>query len=358
LKVPEEKPQIVDAQFSRPGPNPVPTSPGRGRAWVNILLFVLTFFSALLSQVLPRLDASSFWDTLLFLWAKPAVLVTGLPFAATLLTILLAHEMGHYLTARRYGVDQTLPYFIPAPTLFGTLGAVILMRSRPKDRSALLNVAVAGPFAGLVVALPAAAWGLAHSTPIDPAAIQPGSVWFGSSFLFHILEQTFSPNGTNVALHQVGLAGWVGLFITSLNLIPAAQLDGGHIAYALFGERQYRIARGVVIVLVALGIMEGFSGGGVWLVWAVLLIAIGLRHPAVQDEATPLTRSERAVGWVALLLFVLTFTPTPIDVIEEPNELPQIERRQPFEQPLPGSVPQRRQPRSPPGGWPQQEFRL
>lgn len=332
-------PEIIDAQFtSRPA-----TTPGRPRrASINIVLFVLTFLSALLSQLLPKLETQSLHDALLLVWHRPELLLLGLPFAVTLMAILLAHEMGHYLTARRYGVDQSLPYFIPAPTLFGTFGAVILMRSQPPNRGALLNVAVAGPFAGMLLAIPAAAWGLAHSVPVNPSEIPPGSVWFGSSILFHVLEQLFSPNGTNVELNPVGLAGWVGLFITSLNLIPAAQLDGGHVAYALLGPRQRRLAGLIIVALVFLGLYQGSGGGTVWLVWAVLLVFLGLRHPPVRDESKALSRGQRTVGWLALAIFVLTFIPAPITITDEST--PPQPQRQPQQQQEPWHHPHRQAP--------------
>ena len=345
-------PEIIDSQPRIPPPT------GRqrhGHAWINVVLFVLTFLTALSSQVLPRLDAPNLHDAVLLLLREPERIAAGLPFALTLLAILLAHEMGHYLTARRYGVDQSLPYFIPAPTLFGTFGAVILMRSQPPNRGALLNVAVAGPFAGLLIAIPAAAWGLYHSVPINPAEIPPGSYWFGSSLLFHCLEQMFSPNGTNVMLHDVGLAGWVGLFLTSLNLIPAAQLDGGHVAYALLGVRQHRLARVVVLALVVFGLYQGANGGVVWLVWAVLLVLIGLRHPPTLNESAPLTKRQRTVGWLALAVFVLTFIPAPVSVTGEASPTPQLE------QPLPRRHPRHDTPELHPptrNVWPEKEYKL
>lgn len=326
----------------------------RSRPWLNVVLFALTFSSALLAHTLPHLRVESFGQALFVLMHDPAVLLLGMPFAATLMAILLAHEMGHYLTARLYGVDQSLPYFIPAPTVFGTFGAVILMRSQPRDRSVLLNVAVMGPFAGLLLAIPAAAWGLAHSTPVDVSAPRGEYLWFGSSLLFGALEQLFSPNGANVELHPVGLAGWVGLFVTSLNLIPAGQLDGGHVAYALFGRRQERLSILVAGALLAGGLFAALTPtfgtgeyrGVIWILWALLLFAFGLRHPPVRDEHAPLSRAQRTAGWLALVLFALTFIPVPIQVVSGPSDTaePAVEHL-----------------REPPGEeqpWPAEEFKL
>lgn len=310
-----------------PGPPRPPTAapPARpSRPWLNVGLFCCTFLSALLSQlaVSPR---EGLLDILLVPLTQPWRLAAALPFAVTLMAILLAHEMGHYLTARHYGVDQSLPYFIPAPTLFGTLGAVIFMRSQPHDRRVLLNVAVNGPYAGLVLAVPAAAWGLMHSVPLLPGN-QVAGLQFGDSLLFRALELVFSPNGTDVILHPVAMAAWVGLFVTSLNLIPAAQLDGGHVAYALFGRHQVKLSLAIVVLLLTGGMGVTFlgasmpggggAGGEMWIIWALLLFAIGLRHPPVQDETLPLTPRQKLNGAFALLVFVLTFIPIPVRYVD------------------------------------------
>ncbi|MBI3178920.1 MAG: site-2 protease family protein, partial [Deltaproteobacteria bacterium] len=263
-------------------PAPPPALRKPRRSWVHATLFGATFVSAMLAQTLPRVAARSFGDAMGRVLSEPRLLLLGLPFAITLMAILVAHEMGHYLTARRYGVDQSLPYFIPAPTFFGTLGAIILMRSQPADRRVLLNVAVMGPYAGLLLAIPATAWGLAHSVAGEPP------LRFGSSLLFGWLNGWFAPEVAVLDLHPVALAGWVGLFVTSLNLIPAAQLDGGHVAYALFGRKQERFSLAVVLALLALGLALGFERGTVWIFWALFLFVIGVRHPPVRDEMLPL----------------------------------------------------------------------
>jgi membrane-associated protease RseP (regulator of RpoE activity) len=183
-----------------------------------------------------------------------------------------------------------------------------------------------GPYAGLIVAVPAAAWGLSHSMPIEDPIFAGGGYWFGSSILFGWLEALFSPNGADVVLHPVGFAGWVGLFVTSLNLIPASQLDGGHIAYALFGKNQIRVSILVVAGLLATGLFlytrSGIESGFVWIFWSLLLFVIGLRHPPVADETLPLSNRQRLNGGFALLLFVLTFVPVPIQVLEPGSRIP------------------------------------
>jgi membrane-associated protease RseP (regulator of RpoE activity) len=282
---------------------------------------------------MPREVGSSLLGFLLAPLQQPDLAWQSLPFAATLMAILLSHEMGHYLTARRLGIEQSLPYFLPAPTLFGTFGAVIVMQSTPTTRRDLLKVAVMGPYAGLLVALPAAAWGLCHSTPIpsdlwsgaaSAGAQMQGGLEFGESLLFGLLERLFSPNGGDILLHPVATAAWVGLFITSLNLIPAAQLDGGHVTYALFGHAHRQISQAVVVGMVCFGVHSAClgeasgmgDGGAMWLVWAVLLLLMGLRHPPVQNESLKLSPAQRLNGALALLLFAITFTPVPLRLVE------------------------------------------
>ncbi|RYF11905.1 MAG: site-2 protease family protein [Deltaproteobacteria bacterium] len=317
-----QQPDIIYSLPAAPpkhaAPGPPPSARPR-RLWLHVVLFFLTLCSATYSQ-LPVVPNDSILGFLLRPFVVPGLLWQSLPFALTLMAILLAHEMGHFLTARRLGVEQSLPYFIPAPTIFGTFGAVILMRSQPQNRRALLYVAVMGPFAGLLVALPAAAWGLYHSLPIDPLGPQlQGALVFGDSILFGLLEALFSPNGSDVVLHPVALAGWAGLFITSLNLIPAAQLDGGHVSYALFGRSHERLSLLVVCTMLFFGLqgacLESGGGGSMWLLWAALLFVLGLRHPPVRDESVELSRMQRLCGMAALALFVLTFIPRPISVM-------------------------------------------
>jgi membrane-associated protease RseP (regulator of RpoE activity) len=291
------------------------------RPWLHLTLFGLTFVSATWAYLVPA-RGESYLGAVLAAARDPEQLHGALVFAACLMAILLAHEMGHWLTARASGVDQSLPYFIPAPTLVGTLGAIIVMRSRPPNRSVLLRVAVMGPYAGLALALPAAAWGLAHSH----AAFAPARPFvFGDSLLFDWLRGMFAPasEAGTLELHPVAFAGWVGLFVTSLNLIPASQLDGGHVAYALFGTRQTRLSMAVVIGLFTLGAVYAFPlrgaapnlGGAVWIVWSLLLFVVGVQHPPVADDALALSPLERASGWVALALFVITFIPVPVTLL-------------------------------------------
>lgn len=290
------------------------------RWWIHVVLLVAAFFSAVVANALLQTHEPTLPRMMQQLVENPARLASGLPFAFALMAILLAHEMGHYLTARYYRVDQSLPYFIPAPTIFGTLGALIVMRSQPENRRVLLHVAVAGPFAGLVVALPLAVFGLMHSTPVFGHTGVEAQIFFGHSLLFAGFVDWFGPGTAWVNLHPVAEAAWVGLFVTSLNLIPAAQLDGGHVAYALFGERHERVSKVVLGFLFVLGMLLGMeqgelARGAVWIFWSVLLFVIGVGHPPVRNLHVPLSLKHRALGVLALILFVITFVPVPIDMV-------------------------------------------
>ena len=261
----------------------------------------------------------------------------GLPFAASLVAILFSHEMGHYLVARRHGVFATLPYFIPVPFGAGTLGAVIRMRSAIPSRRAALDIAAAGPIAGLVVAVPLLLWGLAHSevrevvgSPVGSALASPfalvrallqgrpllagdlGAQYFGDSLLTVMAARLVHgtlPAGTDLVLHPVAFAAWLGLLVTTLNLVPLGQLDGGHVLYALLGRRGAHAGSRVVSAgLLAAGIFLSWN----WIVWwALTRFLIGLRHPPSVTEE-PLDRARAAVAILSLALFVLTFVPVPV----------------------------------------------
>ena len=273
----------------------------------NIVLFLLTVLSTIVA------GSQAFFAFNPFL--EPRRLLEGIPFSFTLLAILGTHEFGHYFTARAYGASVSLPYFIPAPPplLFGTLGAIIRMRSPARDRNSLFDIAAAGPLAGLVVALPALWIGLGWS---KVAAVPAGeSVAFGDSLLLRLMTWlAFGPlpPGHDVFVHPVALAGWVGLFVTALNLIPVGQLDGGRIAYALFGARHRQISIATFLGLLALGAV---TGAGNWFVWAFLLLFVmGFHHQPPLDDLSPLSPGRYAVGFLCLLLLILLIPPVPIAI--------------------------------------------
>jgi len=263
----------------------------------------------------------------------------GLPFAASLVAILGAHEMGHYVVARRHGVVATLPYFIPVPFGAGTLGAVIRMRSAIPSRSAALDIAAAGPLAGLAVAVPLLLWGLAHSdlrevatSPVGSALVSPfalvrallegrplvsGSAaaqFFGDSLLTagaRLAVYGPLPPGTDLFLHPVAFAAWLGLLVTALNLVPAGQLDGGHVLYALVGRRGALLGSRLVSAgLLAAGVFLSWN----WLVWWLLTrFLIGLGHPPSLVEA-PLDPRRRAVALLSLAPFAPSLVPVPVSL--------------------------------------------
>jgi membrane-associated protease RseP (regulator of RpoE activity) len=241
----------------------------------------------------------------------PRLLVHGLPFSATLMTILLVHEMGHFLVARWHGVEATPPYFIPGPPfLIGTFGAFIRMRT-PTNRRALFDVGAAGPWAGFLVAIPAVIYGLSIST-VGPLVEEPEGLLLGDSLAFAALARLalgVSPTEVTITLHPVALAGWFGLFVTFLNLLPVGQLDGGHVVYALLGRFHRLIARLGLAVILGLAFL-GWNG---WLIWAVLVTMIGIDHPPTVDD-TPLDPRRRLGAWLTVGLFVVTFMPVPLQV--------------------------------------------
>lgn len=285
--------------------------------WIHILLFALTFVTTSFAGAF-HAGVNPFED-----WT---LIRAGFPFAVTLLTILLCHEMGHYSLARYHQVDATLPYFIPAPPFFliGTFGAFIRMKSPPPSRCALFDVGAAGPWAGVLVAIPAIAVGLRLSE-IRPAGLaEAGGLSLAEPALFSLLSHLTLgplPPGMDVFLHPIALAGWIGLLVTFINLIPVGQLDGGHVAYALLGRRHRIVARAFFAVIVLLAI-TGWAG---WFLWVVLLLVVGLDHPPTLDNWTPLDRRRRMASWMTALLFASTFMAQPITV-SEPSPIFEGER--------------------------------
>jgi len=267
----------------------------------SLLLFVATFLTTLVAGAFLAGGNPL---------ARPSDLLLGLMFNLPLLAILGIHEMGHYTAARRHRVVTTPPYFIPflpIPPLPGTMGAVIKLKSPFPAPPPMMDIGFAGPLAGAVVAIPVLVAGLALSEIRRTTGVVGSEL--GESLLFKLLSRIVLgeiPQGHDVFLHPMGYAGWLGLYITMLNLIPAGQLDGGHIAYALFGDRYGSVARLVPFGLLLMGLM-----GNGWFVWAALLFFIGTGHPRPVSEEVPLSPARRAAGAVAALLFILCFVPDP-----------------------------------------------
>jgi membrane-associated protease RseP (regulator of RpoE activity) len=266
------------------------------RHYIHIILFILT--------------VASTW------------IVGGPAYSATIILILLGHEMGHYLTSRRYGIRATLPFFLPFPLPpFGTLGAVIRMESTVSSRKALFDTGVAGPLTSLILSIPAMVIGLKLSTVVPVSHIKEGALRLADPLLFSFIQRLVLgevSENYEIFLHPIGFAGWVGLFVTSLNLLPIGQLDGGHITYGLFGRKSRVI---FLIAIVVMAFITVFYNPG-WFLLLILIILFGFRHPPPIDDITPLDWRRKIMGGVAFLAFFLSFTPAPFpEYVEEIRQL-------------------------------------
>jgi hypothetical protein len=243
-----------------------------------------------------------------WLWQSPRLLLLGVPFSLAIMGILLAHELGHYFYCRHYGVRATLPFFIPAPTLIGTLGAFIRISGYIESRAALFDIGIAGPIAGFVVAVPTMFAGLAMSHAV--AGSSDPELQFGFPLIFqlgHVLLHHGGPSLAHYYLHPVALAGWAGMLATALNLLPGGQLDGGHLVFAVSPTLHKFLSWAIVGALV---VMAWFFWVG-WMVWAILLALSGLQQPSV-PRWPGVGRGRRRLALVALAMLVLTFTPAPV----------------------------------------------
>ncbi len=305
-------------RYSQPG-IATPRASGSGIPVINAVLFFLTLLTTTMAGAyMAGADLS-----ILRPFSSGLQLYAGLTFSIPLMAILLAHEMGHYVTSRRNRVDVTAPYFIPAPfpSLFiiGTFGAFIRMRSMPRSRRVLFDIGAAGPWAGALVTIPILIIGLALSK-VGPLRQSAGGLELGNSILFHQIAKWIlhvDPDTVSVDLHAMAFAGWLGIFVTALNLLPASQLDGGHVIYALFGRRHRTISRLVVlgcILMVVVPYILGMAFWYGWLFWAVMLFLFGLGHPVTADIDTPLDPMRRFAAWATIALFIVTFSPVPFAI--------------------------------------------
>lgn len=307
---------------------PFPLRVARPRYALALLLFFATFLTTTtlgpVTYLMSRTDMvtglASFLtpELVTAVWTDPALLRIGLTFSLTALFILLCHELGHYIACRRYGLPCTLPYFLPVPVGLGTFGAFIRIYGPIRSKRELFDVGVAGPIAGFVALLPFLFYGVAHSHPVHLSTISgPAPVVLltpGRSLVVELVARIFhGPLGPDIYLdlHPMALGAWLGLFATALNLLPLGQLDGGHILYSVLGRWQRRVAIPLWLALAALGVL--WWG---WWIWCVMVLLIGLFHPPVRDEQTPLDPKRRAIALLALLIFVLAFMPAPLDFIE------------------------------------------
>ena len=249
-------------------------------------------------------------------FSNPLEITKGIPFSFTLLLILGCHEFGHYYYAMKHNVDATLPYFIPAPPflfLIGTFGAFIKIKSPIYRRDALLQIGAAGPIAGFIIAVPALIIGLMLSTVVAVDSAQVGII-LGDSILMKLLTAIIYPGlpeNMDILLHPMAFAGWIGLLVTMLNLLPIGQLDGGHIAYAMLGKKHKTLAKAAFLALIPLSFLSLN-----WLIWGILILVImrTTNHPPIQDIQTPLSKQNTNIGYICLLIFLLCFIPAPFQM--------------------------------------------
>ena len=299
-----------------------------GRRWLNVVLLLATLFSVLyIGAAYALQDAGMIVNP-----EDPGALTMplthlhwGIPFAGTLLGILLAHELSHYFVARRYGSPVSLPYFIPMPfSLMGTMGAVIVQRAPMRDRKALFDIGVAGPLGGLIVAIPLLILGLALSDVGPPppdldTALQEGNSLLYVAIKYLMFGKVLPSNGEDVWLHSVAFAAWAGLLVTMINLIPVGQLDGGHISYALLGRRAWSLGYIAIAAMITWGgwlMMGGNEAGGFWLTWGFLNLVLNPRHPPPLNDATKLDSRRIMLGLLVLVIFILTFMPSPLREVQ------------------------------------------
>lgn len=328
----QRSPDFADPTTTAAGAVEAPATIARRFPWLNLVLFAATIASTLFAGAsfsLGQADAGAEG------WG--ALLLRGVPFAASLLGILVAHEMGHFVTARHHRVDATWPYFIPVPIGIGTFGAIIRMRGRIPTRDALVDIGASGPLAGFVVAVPLLVYGISISPVVEVPA--PPNFLFGNVSVVSLVQAWLSDAlpwahewpmepqpllyvlikklvfqlgpGQDVMVHPVAYAAVIGLFVTALNLIPIGQLDGGHVAYAMFGKRARNVGR---LGLALLAAMTLFSSAG-WFLWLILAYRfVGLSHPPV-DDAAPLSPLRKVVVAATIVVFVLTLTPVSMDIL-------------------------------------------
>jgi membrane-associated protease RseP (regulator of RpoE activity) len=310
---------------------PKPAEPKKDKISTNIILFVLTIFSVMLAGAQPEGPMPKDFIGQFLMLAKS--IFTGWPFALSLLGILLSHELGHYFMSRHHKTPATLPYFIPFPfSPLGTMGAAIIMRGTPKNKRVLFDIGIAGPIAGLVVAIPVLFLGLKLSKlgtinpnpngfmegnsllylfakfvtfgKLLPAPVEPQGILYWLQYFFTGRPVPFG--GLDVFIHPVAFAGWAGILVTALNLIPLGTLDGGHVIYALFGEKAKKAFPFIIAILAVLGIF--WSG---WWLWAVLLFWLGRVQAQLLDQITTLDPNRRLIAFAMIIIFVLVFMPVP-----------------------------------------------
>lgn len=298
----------------------VPVPPPRPPVWRHVILFLLTVGTTIVAGAnhfaVFEFDFTGQSGAEL---STPVLMLNGLWYCASILAILGAHEFGHYFACRHYGVDASLPYFLPAPLpLTGTLGAFIRIRQPIPGKRELFDIGIAGPIAGFVVAVPVLIAGMSFSKITQLPADTSGFIELGEPLLFKAVAWVIwgtPPDGYAINMHPMAFAAWFGLLATALNLFPIGQLDGGHISYAVLGRRSTVVTLVTVVVLIGLTFISTS-----WLVWTVLtvvmLVTFGPRHPRTVDEDVPLDRARMWLAVGAVVMFILCFTPAPIEPFE------------------------------------------
>ena len=283
----------------------------------QLILFLLTVATTIVAGADHFASFSVDFGSRALDMSTPLLILNGLWYSASILAILGAHEFGHYYACRIYRVDASFPYFLPAPLpLTGTLGAFIRIRQPIPGKRELFDIGIAGPIAGFIVAIPVLLVGMSLSRVTALPADTRGFLELGEPLLFKAVAWLFwgtPPEGYSINMHPMAFAAWFGLLATALNLFPIGQLDGGHISYAVFGRKSTLVTLGTVVCLVGLTFVSSS-----WVVWTVLtvvmLIAFGPRHPRTMDEDIPLDRTRLWLAAAALVMFIICFTPAPIEV--------------------------------------------
>jgi len=277
---------------------PKPKKPRRSNYRINVILFLLTIVTTMFAGAIQLANTTEMYDAIIYAILN---IHKGIPFSFTIILILGSHELGHYFASKRLGIEATLPHII------GTFGAVIKVKSPITDRKSLLEIGATGPLVGLFFAIPAVIIGLNLSKVIP---IQQAGLSLGNSILFHSISKIIIgevPAGNDILLHPVAFAGWIGLFVTALNLLPVGQLDGGHIMYGLIGK--YQQWTGWVVFF--LMFVFGFFWPG-WFLWAILImVLIKIKHPPPLDDISPISWKHKIVGILTMVFFILTFIPVP-----------------------------------------------
>jgi hypothetical protein len=284
--------------------------------WINILLFIVTVFSTFFVGISlsinylysEALSKDTQIPVSMDMIKDPQIIGLSILYVVVLLGILLGHEFGHFFACRFYRINATLPYFIPAPTLIGTLGAFIKIKSRITRKNQLFDIGVSGPLVGFILAVPAVVYGLTLSKAVPPI-LQEGEfvLTFGEPLIGTLIFKDI-PSDYNVFLHPIAFAGWVGILVTSFNLFPVGQLDGGHVSYALLGKKSRQLSQLLLVVFIVMGFLFWIG----WFIWVFLLLFLGLKHPHIIDEAAPLSPRRKFLGFLMVLIFILSFIPDPI----------------------------------------------